>query len=398
MVARKLRIGVLSLFFPPFQGGAEWVAYNTSKALAANGHHIDVYTLHHDEHLATCERFGNLTINRYPFSTVRRGSFTTLKSNELVHALRLSHSNIFHIHSITYPLLLLEAAKNIQVPTMLITHGIVEALKGNHKGLNRFIYRHLTQNILRRLFNSINFVGFSSMFEKNLADKKRLYFGHYAIVHNGVHLPKISKLEKSPHPIDNSNSPINLLHVARLVPYKGHKDVLQAISNMDNVVYHIVGSGGSLWQDYEDHLHYFIDENYSKKRVVLHGQVGESDKDQLYREADVVIVPSHMETFPLAVLEAMSYGKAVIASAVGGIPEIIKHNQNGYLIPANDPDSIREALYLLADPLIRKRLGKNAAQTINQQFTWDKVISKYETLSYKILEDYKYIQSDSLLK
>lgn len=89
----------------------------------------------------------------------------------------------------------------------------------------------------------------------------------------------------------------------------------------------------------------------------------------LRRAAALVLVPSRYENFPLALLEAMADGCPVVASAVGGVPEIVTDGQDGVLVPAGDADALAAALRsLLSNPEAAARLG--AAARIRYRATW----------------------------
>ena len=79
-------------------------------------------------------------------------------------------------------------------------------------------------------------------------------------------------------------------------------------------------------------------------------------------------------------LEAMAAGLPTVATSVGGVPEVIKPNQNGILVPAADPNALAEALFrLLDDSALRKRLGEGAKDTA-KNFNWANHLDKLETL------------------
>ncbi|MBA3748282.1 MAG: glycosyltransferase family 4 protein, partial [Solirubrobacterales bacterium] len=85
--------------------------------------------------------------------------------------------------------------------------------------------------------------------------------------------------------------------------------------------------------------------------------------------ASVCLVPSRFEAFGYTCLEAMSCGRPVVASKVGGLPEIISDGQDGQLVAPDDPDALSEAVIgLLTDPDLRWRLGSAARATVLQRF------------------------------
>jgi len=91
---------------------------------------------------------------------------------------------------------------------------------------------------------------------------------------------------------------------------------------------------------------------------------------------DVFVHPSQRDGMPNAVLEAMACERAVVATGVGGVPDVIKDRENGFIVPANDAESLSKAiLELLNDPALRGRLGQSARETILKNFTPEKELS-----------------------
>lgn len=93
------------------------------------------------------------------------------------------------------------------------------------------------------------------------------------------------------------------------------------------------------------------------------------------------VLPSRAEPFGIVILEAMIHGKPVIATHVGGIPEIVTHLENGYLVPPDDPEALANALCTLcSDPALRQRLGGAGLATVQERFTHRHTGSKFESL------------------
>lgn len=94
----------------------------------------------------------------------------------------------------------------------------------------------------------------------------------------------------------------------------------------------------------------------------------------LYGRAAVVACPSHREGFGVACAEAMAHGRPVVASAVGGLLDLVVHEESGLLVPPRDVAALRSALErLLADRPLRRRLGEGARERMRQQFSWPDV-------------------------
>jgi glycosyltransferase involved in cell wall biosynthesis len=92
---------------------------------------------------------------------------------------------------------------------------------------------------------------------------------------------------------------------------------------------------------------------------------------QLYRRAAVVACPSRREGFGVVCAEAMAHGRAVVASAVGGLLDLVEDEKSGLLVPPGDVAALRSALErLLADRDLRRRLGAAARERIRSHFSW----------------------------
>ncbi len=104
-------------------------------------------------------------------------------------------------------------------------------------------------------------------------------------------------------------------------------------------------------------------------------------------QADIFILTSLWESLSLAIMEAMSLGMPVIATATGGTPELITHMENGYLIPPNSPSALADAIeFLHHNPNLAQQMGKNAQKHILENYTVPKVADKLEELYIQLFQ------------
>lgn len=170
-----------------------------------------------------------------------------------------------------------------------------------------------------------------------------------------------------------------ILFVGRLVPSKGAHHLIHALSivqkEVKNVVLIIVGGndyGRNKKTEYVRHL--FTLAQKISKRISFVPYTSFKKINRWYRIADVLVTPSvGQEAFGLVNLEAMSTGIPVIASNIGGIPEIIKHGKNGLLVPiSNHVQAIAKALVqVLNNEEWAKQLGKSGRTMVERNFTWE---------------------------
>jgi Glycosyltransferase len=170
-----------------------------------------------------------------------------------------------------------------------------------------------------------------------------------------------------------------VLYVGRLIPLKGVHHLLAAlpelIKRVPNVLVVIVGSpfyGSARTTEYSRKLRRMA-KPYSP-HVHFHHYVPYGEVPLWYSMADVSVVPStRREAFGLVNVEAMAAGLPVVATRIGGIPEIVQDGTTGFLIDAkNAPAELADRLALLLNhEEIRLELGRRGQERVRQQFTWE---------------------------
>lgn len=115
--------------------------------------------------------------------------------------------------------------------------------------------------------------------------------------------------------------------------------------------------------------------------VEMLGWVCGEQKAQLLGSADIFVLPSYNEGLPMSVLEAMSFGVAIISTRVGGIPELVREGIDGLLIEPGDVAGLAAGLTRLAkEPALRTRMGQAARRRIQSDFSASTVLSRLEAL------------------
>ena len=111
------------------------------------------------------------------------------------------------------------------------------------------------------------------------------------------------------------------------------------------------------------------------------GRLDETAVRDAYRRADVVLLPTRLEGLPLAALEGMACGRAVVTSRVGSLPELIEHGETGWLCPVDDADAFAAAIDTLSrHPARRHAIGAAARQVIEQRFSAAAMARRYLAL------------------
>jgi glycosyltransferase involved in cell wall biosynthesis len=111
-----------------------------------------------------------------------------------------------------------------------------------------------------------------------------------------------------------------------------------------------------------------------------------NDVADLLAAADFFVLPSRAEGFPMSVLEAMSHRLPVVATPVGGNPELVTGDVHGYLVPVDDPAALASAMEKLAgDEALRRRLGDAGRARVTGEFSFDRTTDAYEAIYRRVL-------------
>lgn len=236
---------------------------------------------------------------------------------------------------------------------------------------NSFFKKVIISSIRKIIFSGIDKIIVLSQFNKNqFLNDKLCENSKLEIVFNGVNTNEFL----GDFNIKKNDNNITICEVARLDKNKGQVDLVKAF----NLAYP--------YFDFETELIFIGEgddkeniENEIKKTKLNNIKVlGFSNEvNKILQNIDIFCLPSYTESFPLSILEAMASKKAIIATDVGGVSEIISNNENGLLVKPNDLEQLRDKLiYLVNNPEKARELGKQARITVESKFELKKSMKK----------------------
>ncbi len=169
-----------------------------------------------------------------------------------------------------------------------------------------------------------------------------------------------------------------ILVPARLVPIKGHLGLFESLDGVRldgrSLEVHLVGDGPSRSE---------LESAAAKlpARVIVRFHGFRSDLPELLPGADLVVLPSKNEGMSLALIEAMAAGCAIVATSVGGTPDLITHDVTGILVPGDDPRALAEGISrALSDNALRGRLGAAARERALARHSIERVVDQHARL------------------
>jgi len=210
------------------------------------------------------------------------------------------------------------------------------------------------------------------------------FIGEILVFHNGIDItaPKRSRAEVRAE-LGLAEDTVVGLNVAGFVPVKAHDVLVRAAARLRDAggraTMLLAGDGP---------------ERAAMEKLAASLELGpefvrflgfRSDVTDLLGAVDFFVLASRDEGLPLSVLEAMAQKLPVIATPVGGNPELVSEGEHGLLVPVNDEGALAEAIRRLADDAaLRRRLGEAGRRRVEEEFSFEGMTQKYEDLYYRL--------------
>lgn len=286
--------------------------------------------------------------------------------------IRLSHCDIVHVNmasDVSY------YRKSIFIRTAYHFHKKI--IIHQHGGdFQTFYQRELSDKGRKRLEDVfakadavIVLTSFWENFFAQIVDKKKI-----VVIPNGVNLPQMSNGKHETH---------KLLFLGRICKEKGIEELLETVVGLSQKYQDIQLYLGGIFEDEDLKV---LAEQYPEI-ITLLGWVEGREKEKYLKLCNIFVLPSYFEGQPVSVLEAMSYACCVVASRVGGIPQMIEDNESGLLVEPGDKGSLKKALIkVLEDERFCTKLGMAAREKAGEEFSIDQSMEKLLSLYGKVLE------------
>jgi glycosyltransferase involved in cell wall biosynthesis len=207
------------------------------------------------------------------------------------------------------------------------------------------------------------------------------------VIRNGVTCA-VSDLARQAARSELGLSPTSPLvaHVGNIRPHKGHMNLISAVELLKATVPDVLVAsiGGEKAPGDLERLRAEAARRGLENSIRFLGR--REDARSFLAAADVVVNPSDVEGLPIAVLEAMSLGRPVVATAVGGVPSLVVDGVTGRLVPQSDPQSLADAMSeLLLAPDSRATMGRHAETLIADEYGLDRMVRSVEDVYRGIL-------------
>ena len=360
-----MRVLFWSEMFWPHLGGAELGGLELILSLRQRGHEFIIVTRQDDPSLPAHEEYRGIPIFRFPFwrAFADRNPTQLLKARQEVDKLKRKFApDLIHIHSLGPSVLFhLETAK-AHVAPLLVT------LTSHPPELS------IGLQLFKRVLGSANWVTAKSTATLSRARQLLPEINHHSsVVYRGVKAPQVTHQEESAT-FDN------ILCVGRLSTEKGFDLAIQAFSQ---VLVHfpqarliIVGNGPENSSLVKQTQSLGLTE-----KIVFLGWISPEKLPAILLTATIVMIPSRREALPRVAVEAAFFAKPVVATRVGGMAEVVVHEQTGLLVEPESSQALATgALGLLADPEKASAMGEAARDRAREIFDMNRFINSYQDL------------------
>jgi glycosyltransferase involved in cell wall biosynthesis len=374
-----MRILVFSPFYPPHIGGLESHSDEFNRHLSSRGVTITVYTPHLPTVSPASEtRHTDVTILRFPaFEAIHNypvPKFWLPRFWRQWYALSQTEYDVIVSRTrFFFPsLMALWYAFRHDTPLLHIEHGSDFAhFNGRLKTLIGKIYDIVFGTfILCRADALVANSQASAAFVQTLSGRTDCQ-----VIYRGSRIDTIEHCVSRPDLAKQFQNKTIIAFIGRLIDGKGTHDLITAVSLLrrDTIVTFIIGGGPE-----ELRLKTMVRDLHLTEQVLFFGNLPFEEAISILKVAHICVNPSYTEGLPTSVTEAALCRKAIIATQVGGTPEVISGKGDGYLIPPRDIDYLKEKLLDLIDhPEKRIAFGNAAYQKVSGQFSWNHAGSQY---------------------
>jgi glycosyltransferase involved in cell wall biosynthesis len=344
-------------------GGAEGVVFQMAEGLRELGHHVYPF--------GPADGAGWLSgklraagFEPQTFAVRRTFDFSCLW--QLWQAFGRLGIDVVHSHEFTMAIYGAGAARLRGLPHVITMHG------------GRYFATHPRRSFALRAAGrgSRAMTAVSEATARDLEDSLSLGRGTVLVVPNGIRFPEGDRAVGRNKLGVAADVPL-LVAVGNLYPVKGHSVLLEALVGLPKEMrwrLAIAGRGAE-----RESLERYAIEQGIHERVMFLGI--RDDIPDLLAASDVFVMPSLSVGMPLALIEAMMARKPIIASEVGGIPEMVSRDVSALLCPPGDPSALMAQLHaLLTDPALREQLGSAAAQRAAEVYSREVMTRNYEAL------------------
>ncbi len=362
-----MKIAIFVGLFPPkWLAGTEIATYNMADHLAQRGHEVHVITSH-DAGLPELSKENDFYIHRIPGPKIRFIGIVTFWV-KICLKIRKIKPDIFHAQSLLCGIPALATKNFLKIPYVIWGQGSDIYLPGR---FTRITSKPILQNADAVL-----------ALTENMKQKMReIYDREISIVPNGIDLERFKISPES----KKKDSTKTIIFVGRLHPVKGVQYLIEAMAivhqESPEVKLILVGDG-----EERELLENLTDSLGIRECVEFAGRVPHERVQDYMNQAEVFVLPSLSEGFPVTILEAMACGLPIVATQVGGVPDVIKNGVNGYLVKAKDPNETVEALLkLLQDAQLRATISKTNKQKVDE-YSWGRVALALEKIYRESIE------------
>ena len=339
-------------------GGAEIMCENLIYELIKQGHDVTVISMYTRKTPIT-ERLERAKVDLRYLDKKAGFDFSMFRKIKKILREKRPHALHIHLYCVKYAV---PAARALRVPKIVYTvHSIAQKDAGKMaRVLNEFFFK---------VWDVVP-VALSKLVRETVVEAYRLPPEKVPFIYNGVNLEKC--VSKVSYEVEGE---IKILHVGSFYQPKNHIGLVKAFrlvcEKQAACKLYLIGEGVE-----RENIERYVFEHGLKDKVVFLG--AQKDVFVYLKEMDIFTLPSNYEGIPLSLAEAMGTGLPIVATAVGGVPDMVTHEESA-LLTAVDEKEIAEALLRLVESKeLRERLGKNA-------------LSRAEAFSAKIMAE-KYLE------
>ncbi|AXH98882.1 N-acetyl-alpha-D-glucosaminyl L-malate synthase BshA [Sporosarcina sp. PTS2304] len=375
MQQRKLKVGVICY---PSLGGSGVVATELGLKMADRGHEMHYITSSKPFRFLDAHpniQFHEVTIEGY--AVFKYPPYDIALANRIAQVIESESLDVLHVHYAVPHAISAVLAKdmaNSSIGIITTLHGTDVTILGHDPALKNTLSYGINKSdrvtaVSRSLRNeTIELLNPITPIETiyNFIDEEKYY------PHEATHIREELGIMPDERVI---------IHISNFRKVKRIPDIIESFRRVDKRLKAkllLVGEGPELFD-----LQEFVNEQGLQDDILFTGK--RDDLPALLSSSDVMLLLSEKEAFGLVLLEAFACGVPAVATAIGGIPEVVDDGRNGFLVALGDVQAVADRVtQLLTDSELHGKMKKHAIETVIHDFSSDQIVLQYEALYYEV--------------
>ena len=385
----RMKVAIVTYRYPPQPGGVAASMGNLAKGLADLGHEVVVYSTRLPGGSSE-EAPGRIRVNRTINITGVQLMYGVLPNVfGLVRSLSEDKPDVMILNGVGHFESVLASEYARFIPQIMVAHGSATMYyRPDRPWYHHAAWKVFIETFGKHMLKRVDTIIALALYELPNWEHLGVPLKKVRVIPWGVTDDCFQDINPEDFKMRHGVGGRMILFAGNLVPQKGPQLIIRALAGLVSTYPDVKAIFVGPSTPFKRELVALSEALSLSENVMFLGYVSRIELLRAYAACDIFVHPSDYEAFGLAIVEAMAFGKPIVACNVGAVPSLVERNACGILVPQRDVVKLRQAIRrLLDDPELRDKLGSNA-RSAARHYSWPVVSRAYESLCEDLVADY----------